>query len=233
MKIKKVKLHVVTLFCIGLTGLQAQTVDIDGNVYKTITVGKQTWMAENLRTTKFSNGDAIPEVADSAAWSDLKTSAYCNYNNTGNIEVIASYGRLYNGYAIYDKRNVCPIGWHVSTDAEWTTLTDFLGGTSVAGDKLKEKGTTHWKSPNAGSTNEIGFTALPGGHLYPGEPFRYLTMSGNWWNVTGSNADGECYRSIKCNAIGVYKYHSGNTGGFSVRCVRDSSILVKPTLLTH
>jgi len=205
------------------SGLQVQTVkDIEGNVYKTILVGEQTWMAENLRTTKFSNGDEIPEVKDSAAWSNLKTGAYCNYSNTEDKDIIASYGRLYNGFAIYDNRNVCPTGWHVSTDTEWTTLTDSLGGKGVAGNKLKEKGTAHWESPNAGATDEIGFAALPGGHLYPGQSFLFLTMSGNWWSITGNNSGGDSYRSIKCNAIGVYKYHSGNTGGFSVRCVKDS-----------
>jgi uncharacterized protein (TIGR02145 family) len=163
MKIKQVKLFALILFCIGLTGLHAQTVkDFEGNVYKTITIGTQTWMADNLRTTKYRNGDAIPEVTDSSAWINLITGAYCNYNNTRNNDTIVSYGRFYNLYAVTDNRNICPTGWHVSTDAEWTTLTDYLGGASVAGDKLKEKGTTHWESPNAGATNEIGFTALPG-----------------------------------------------------------------------
>jgi uncharacterized protein (TIGR02145 family) len=195
--------------------------DIDGNVYQTITIGTQTWMAENLRTTKYRNGGPIPEVTDTTAWIKVNTGAYCNYDNTRDTNAITTYGRLYNWYAVFDNRKLCPPGWHVSTDTEWETLTDYLGGASVAGDKLKEAGTAHWDGPNAGTTNEAGFTALPGGHLYPGEPFRYLTMSGNWWSVAGNNADGDWYRSIKCNAIGLCRYHSGKTGGFSVRCVKD------------
>ena len=112
--------------------------DIDGNVYKTITIGTQTWMAENLRTTKFRNGKDIPEVTVDSIWAILTTGAYCNYKNTRNIDTIVTYGRLYNWYAVYDSRNIAPEGWHISNEADWTTLTNYLGGPYVAGLKLKE-----------------------------------------------------------------------------------------------
>src|ERR1035437_682216 len=137
--------------------------DQDGNVYKTITIGTQTWMAENLRTIKYRDGTPIPNVTDNTTWTNLTTDAYCNYNNTTSADTIAIYGRLYNWYAATNSHNIAPIGWHVPTEAEWTTLIYYLGGYSVAGGKMKETGTTHWKTPNTGATNESGFTALPSG----------------------------------------------------------------------
>lgn len=222
MKMKKIKLFSLTLFCIGLTGLKAQTVkDIEGNVYKTITIGTQTWMAENLRTTKYRNGDSIPEVTDTPAWISLNTGAFCNYNNTKDNDTIVTYGRFYNYYAVADSRNICPAGWHVSTDADWTTLTDYLGGVKVAGGKLKEKGLTHWSNSNIGATNETGFTALAGGHRYLDEPFRNLRDSGNWWSILGNDEPTDWYRYITCCATSVTRNNSGKKSGFSVRCVKD------------
>ena len=140
----------------------ATVTDIDGNVYHTVTIGTQTWMVENLKTTRYRNGEAIPNITDNASWAALITCAYCDYNNIPSNSI--TYGKLYNWYAVNDSRNIAPMGWHVSTDAEWTTLTTFLGGTSIAGGKLKENGTIHWNSPNVGATNETGFSALPGGY---------------------------------------------------------------------
>ena len=137
-------------------------VDIDGNVYNTVTIGTQVWMVENLKTTKYRNGDAIPNVTGNASWVALSTGAYCWYNNDA-ATYKATYGALYNWYAVGDSRNIAPSGWHVATDSEWTTLSTFLGGESIAGDKLKEIGTSHWLSPNTGATNSNGFTAFPGG----------------------------------------------------------------------
>jgi len=162
--------------------------DQDGNVYKTITIGTQTWMAENLRTTKFRDGSAIPNVTDGTAWGALITAAYCNYENTNNDVEIATYGRLYNWYAVADSRNIAPAGWHVPSDAEWTTLTTYLGGRSVAGGKMKETGTTHWESPNTGATNESGFTALPAGDR--SDYFEELGYFANWWSFEASVSDG-------------------------------------------
>jgi uncharacterized protein (TIGR02145 family) len=137
--------------------------DVDGNVYNTVTIGAQVWMAENLRTTKYNDGTSIPLVTDSTKWSDLSTPAHCWYNND-KASYKATYGALYNWYTVATD-NLCPTGWHVPTTAEWQILKDYLGS-SVDGGKLKESGTTHWKSPNKGATNESGFTALPGGLPY-------------------------------------------------------------------
>ena len=132
--------------------------DIDGNDYKTVTIGTQVWMVENLKTTKYNDGTAIPNITDNTSWAALTTGAYCDNINTPSIST--TYGRLYNWYAVDNNagtkvasnggKNVCPTGWHVPSDAEWTTLTTYLGGESVAGGKLKETGTTHWQSPNTG-----------------------------------------------------------------------------------
>ena len=146
--------------------------DIDGNTYQTVKIGDQWWMAENLKVTCYRNGDAIPNITDGTTWASLSTGAYCEYNN--DINNVATYGRLYNWYAVTDSRNIAPAGWHVPSDAEWKQLEMYLGmsqseadatgwrGTDEGG-KLKEVGTMHWNSPNTGATNESGFTALPGG----------------------------------------------------------------------
>jgi len=165
--------------------------DQDGNVYKTITIGTQTWMAENLRTTKYQDGTAIPNETDFTAWKKLTTGAYCNYNNTTNADFIATYGRLYNWYAFADSRMIAPTGWHIPTDAEWTILSTYLGGEDVAGIKIQETGTTHWLRSSGLATNESGFTALPSGYREgvgsdPEETggFNWLGFNGSWWSIT-------------------------------------------------
>ncbi len=194
--------------------------DIDGNVYKTITIGTQTWMAENLKTTKYRNGDLIPNVTDGTAWSALATGAYCWYNN--DVANKATYGGLYNWFAVADTRNIAPTGWHVPTDAEWTTLTTFLGGESVAGGKLKEAGTSHWSSPNTGATNSSGFTALPGGYrLNNGGSFYDVGTNGNWWSSTAYGASNAWNRALNYYFAYAYRYYNNKQYGFSVRCVRD------------
>jgi uncharacterized protein (TIGR02145 family) len=196
--------------------------DQDGNVYKTITIGKQTWMAENLRTTKYRNGEAIPEIIDNTAWW-INTGAYCNYKNTRNTDTIATYGRLYNWFAVTDSRNIAPPGWHVPTDADWTTLTTYLGGESVAGGKLKETGTTHWHSPNAGATNETGFTALPGG-FRDGSigTFDGIGYSPYWWSSTESDSYVAWVRYIFYDISDVGRGYLYENFGFSVRCIKDN-----------
>jgi uncharacterized protein (TIGR02145 family) len=146
--------------------------DIDGNVYQTVTIGAQVWMLENLKVTHYCNGEAIPDVTAVAPWAGLSTGACCVFNNAGSN--VAVYGRLYNWYAVNDPRSIAPAGWHVASEADWQQLEAYLGmneadlnltgyrGTTEGG-KLKEVGTMHWAGPNAGATNESGFTALPGG----------------------------------------------------------------------
>jgi uncharacterized protein (TIGR02145 family) len=197
--------------------------DQDFNVYKTVTIGTQIWMAENLRTTKYRDGSVIPEVNGALAWSTLTTGAYCNYNNTVATDTIATFGRLYNWYAISDSHNLAPAGWHIPSDVEWSQLTEYLGGEDVAGGKLKEIGTTHWLVVNTGATNETGFTALPGGsHFYNVyESFYYIGSFGNWWSTTENDTASAWYRIMYCNTIYVARGNISKTLGFSVRCIKD------------
>ena len=198
--------------------------DQDGNIYKTVTIGTQTWMAENLRTTKYRDGSAIPNITDNTDWTNLTTGAYCNYNNTKRADTIATYGRLYNWYAATDSRNIAPTGWHIPTDAEWTTLTTYLGGPGVAGGKMKETGTTHWTSPNNGATNESGLTCLPSSSRCNSVgTFEYLGYYGYYWSSTQSQYDvgsaqerGLAYSDAGC-LVGITYV----TCGFAVRLVKD------------
>jgi len=208
--------------------------DADGNVYSTITIGTQVWMVENLKTTKYRNGDPIPNILDNTQWGNLTTGAFCNYENkTDNANI---YGRLYNWYAISDIRNLAPQGWHVATDAEWKTLTDFLGSKNtdypggisttitIAGGKLKEAGLTHWKSPNTDATNEVGFTALPGGQRSSnyGYGFGRFGWFGIWWTSTAYNATNAWCRYINNDSNDMYRTNDHKEGGYSVRCIRDN-----------
>lgn len=220
------------------TGQTGTVIDVEGNSYQTIGIGCQVWMAENLKTTKYTDGTSISEVADNGAWSTLTTPAYCVYNNNLNNKAI--YGLIYNWHALdaaaNGKRNVCPTGWHVPSDEEWTTLISYLGeivsgswsmttsatGAGIAGTKLKEKGTTHWISPNSG-TNETGFGALPGGYRFSDGFFTKIGNIGMWWSSTKLNYgdmdaySNEIYNDNTILAKGTWSRSSGA----SVRCVKD------------
>ena len=203
--------------------------DYDNNNYATVQIGTQTWMAENLKTTKYTNGISIPIITDNSAWATLTTGAYCNYNNDTNNA--AAYGRLYNWYAVTDSRNLCPAGWHSPSDAEFTILTSYLGGEFVAGGKLKETTTLHWQSPNSGATNESGFTALPAGGrnndgIFPSNDIGYR---GNWWSTTQNNTTTAWYRGIENINGSVMRNFYYNTTGFSVRCVKGGSLATLTT----
>jgi uncharacterized protein (TIGR02145 family) len=192
--------------------------DIDGNTYKTVTISTQTWMAENLKVTKYNDGIAIPNVTDNTAWSELTTGALCDYDNTPSNS--KTYGKLYNWHAV-NTGKLCPTGWHVPSDAEWTELTDYLGETD-AGGKLKETGTTHWNSPNTSATNETGFTALPGGARSSDYGvFTNIGYHGYWWSATEIYATTAWSRTMSDNYNYVYRFYSNKEIGFSVRCVRD------------
>jgi uncharacterized protein (TIGR02145 family) len=183
-------------------------------------------MKENLKTTKYSDGKTIPLVTDNKAWEALTTPAYCWLNNdeTANKN---KYGALYNWYTV-NTNKLCPRGWHVPTDAEWTKLTDYLGGENVAGGKLKETGTTHWESPNTGATNESGFTALPGGERnfagafdISGSNAIYFRSNGCWWSSTEQYDFNAYYRRLYNALNEVYSSLSAKQFGYSVRCLRD------------
>jgi uncharacterized protein (TIGR02145 family) len=193
--------------------------DIDGNSYNTVVIGDQIWMAENLKTTKYNDGTSIPLVTDYTEWSNLNSQGYCWYDNDqstyGN-----TYGALYNWYTV-NTGNLCPAGWHVPTDEEWTTLITYLGGEDVAGGFLKETGTTHWNSPNTG-TNQTGFTAVPGGYrYYNGGSFNTIGFYGYWWSATEYSSTDAWYRSMTYDFSSVTRSGLNKQFGFSVRCLRD------------
>jgi uncharacterized protein (TIGR02145 family) len=194
--------------------------DGDGNLYNVIKIGNQRWLKENLKTTKYNDGTAILNVTDNTTWISLGTGAYCDYaNNSANS---VTYGRLYNWYAVTstNPKNVCPKGWKVPTDSEWTTLTTYLGGESVAGGKIKETGTTHWNSPNTGATNETGFTALPGGNRGGLGTFANMGGLGFWWSDTEYNSTNSMSRYLNFDYAGITRNGFGKNQGFSVRCLR-------------
>lgn len=199
----------------------ATVTDIDGNVYHTVTIGTQVWLAENLKTTKFNDGSSIPLLTKNAAGTDLTTPEYWWYNNDS-ATYDNPYGKLYNWYAVNDGRDLCPTGWHVPTDAEWTTLTDYLGGLSVAGGKLKETGFIHWSNGNVGATNESGFTALPGGDRDINGSFNRIGLNGRWWSSSMYGSTGKAwYREMGGNHAGVIQANSSPDDGYSVRCIGD------------
>jgi uncharacterized protein (TIGR02145 family) len=192
--------------------------DNDGNTYKTIIIGTQTWMAENLKTTKYSNGNAIPTNLTDEAWSAAYMGAYAIYNNDEANKT--TYGKLYNWYAVADSRNLCPVGWHVPTDAEWTTLENYLGGASVAGGQLKSISSL-WATPNSGATNNSGFSGLPGGSRNGSGTYDGIGSYGSWWSSTEYSTPIAWVRGLVYD--NGYSYRNFNTGrnGFSVRCLRD------------
>jgi len=221
MQYKNVILFAITLFCIGFTGLQAQTVkDIDGNVYKTVTIGKQVWMVENLITTKYNDGKTIPLVTDNTAWTDLSTPAYC-WNNNDATTYKNTYGALYNWYTV-NTNKLCPKGWRIPSDAEWTTLTTYLGGEGVVGGKLKETGTTHWKRPNLKATNSSGFTARAGGGRHEDEKFYDLGSKGYWWSSTEEGeANAWCFE-LQYAIRSINRLGSRKPSDWSIRCLRNN-----------
>jgi uncharacterized protein (TIGR02145 family) len=220
MKHKNVILLVATLVCTGLAGIQAQTLkDIDGNVYKTVTIGKQIWMAENLKTTKFNDGTLISLVSEDQAWGALTTPALSWYNRDEAANK-NKYGALYNWYTVSTNK-LCPKGWHVPSDAEWTTLTTFLGGESIAGGKLRETGITHWEKPNTGATNESGFTTLPGGYRNNHGAFANVGFFGFWWSATENFPTASWCRTMGCTGSDILRIFSLKKNGYSVRCIKD------------
>jgi uncharacterized protein (TIGR02145 family) len=206
--------------------------DIDGNVYKTITIGNQVWMAENLKTTKFRNGDAIPNISDKLTWSASKVGAYCFFNNDVNNSL--TFGFLYNWYALRDSRNLAPSGWHTPSDAEWLTLINYLGGKSVAGGKLKESGKTHWVSNLSSTTNESGFSALPGGSRNSDGTFTGLGYVGDWYTNSEYYVDHAWGYFINGSGNDIGYGHSSKLDGLSVRCIKgEVPVIVKvPELST-
>jgi uncharacterized protein (TIGR02145 family) len=204
----------------------------DGNEYNWVQIGDQVWMAENLAYLPSVN--MVADGSEDAAGSYYYVYGYdgTNVADAKATDNYATYGVLYNWTAAMDGeassttnpsgiQGVCPAGWHLPSDAEWTELTDYLGGTSVAGGKLKETGTTHWASPNTGATNETGFTALPGGNRGSNGTFGDIGGGGSWWSATEYGATYARRRDMNYGYSGVYRDRYSKEVGFSVRCVRD------------
>jgi uncharacterized protein (TIGR02145 family) len=217
--------NILIAYCFLVTGIFASAqngtvTDIDGNVYHTINIGTQVWMMENLKTTRFRNGDLIHNISMTSEWDNMKSGACCDYENTLNYSKI--FGKLYNWYAVIDPRNIAPEGWHVPSAADWDILINWLGGDKIAGGKLKETGTKYWNYPNKGATNESGFSALPGGSRYFSGQFLQLGTLGFWWSTTKSNKKYAYSVNLSYDGrgVGYYKYLRLN-GGLSVRCVKD------------
>lgn len=202
--------------------------DIDGNIYNKVEIGNQTWLLENLKTTKYRNGDAILNGISS----ENTTGAYEIYDDLPSNNSV--YGKLYNWYAVEDSRGVCPTGWHVPSDAEWKTLEMHLGmspeeadqgegqrGTDEGG-KLKVTGTDYWNSPNTGATNESGFSALPGGAFW-NENFVELKTFGGWWTSSLADDSHVWYRYLSYDHSEIHrKDEAPKHAGFSVRCLKDN-----------
>lgn len=203
------------------TLLQAPQIvkDIEGNVYNTVKIGNQTWMVKNLKTTKYNDGTSIPLITNGAAWAALSTPGYCWYENDES-SFKPSYGALYNGYAVSTGK-LCPTDWHMPSDAEWTTLTNYLGGENIAGGKLKEAVNSFWVSPNTGATNESGYTALPGGLRYHDGLFHDFGFSGYWWSSTEYSASRAFFRYMDYEYSSLFRFDNLKKIGFSIRCLRD------------
>ncbi len=190
-----------------------------GGASTEVTIGTQVWTSKNLDVSAYRNGDAIPQVQDPKAWANLTTGAWCYYDNDASNDT--KYGKLYNWYAVNDPRGLAPNGYHIPSDAEWAELSDYSGGTSEAGTKMKSTGTQYWQSPNTDATNESGFSGLPGGYRNYDGTFYDVGYGGDWWSSTEDGAGDAWSRDLNYFNGGVGRYDDGKGGGFSVRCLRD------------
>jgi uncharacterized protein (TIGR02145 family) len=208
-----------------------QFTDIDGNIYDTIAIGTQVWMKQNLKVSKYRNGDPIPTNLSNSAWSGTTSGAYAIYNNAVLNDSI--YGKLYNWYAVADPRGLCPTGWHVPSDAEWQTLETSLGmpaselnntggrgSAQNVGGKMKAVSSL-WLAPNTGATNSSGFTGLPGGYRASDGTFNSIGNYGFWWSSTQNSTSFAWNRYLYHFGALVGRGNPTESYGFSVRCVRD------------
>jgi uncharacterized protein (TIGR02145 family) len=209
--------------------------DIDGNVYNVVQIGNQCWMKENMKTTKYRNGDSIPTNLSNSSWSATTSGAYAIYNSAVVNDSI--YGKLYNWYAVADPAGLCPTGWHVPGVGEWNELVKFLDPgadttsnfvyqSQIAGGFMKATGTVQagtglWEDPNFGATNSSGFSGLPGGFRNYDGTFKSLGLVGYWWSSTQDSSTNAGGRGLHNNNAYVYRANYGKGAGFSVRCVRD------------
>lgn len=218
--INKIALLSLVISLAGSKMMFAQSLrDIEGNLYATTTIGKQTWMAENLKVTKYNDGTPIPLVPDDKKWKVLTSPGFCWFNN--NAENKELYGALYNWYTVNTKK-LCPKGWHVPTNAEWGNLITFLGDQLYAGDKLKETGSEHWKNSATIATDEFNFTALPAGiRIYTGF---FSDIEGSitvFWTSTERDDDEAWNSGLYFSSSKLFNGFDFKRAGFSVRCMKD------------
>lgn len=198
--------------------------DIEGNTYAVITIGNQYWMAENLKVTRFNDGNPIQNITDDREWW-LRDKPAFSWMDNDREKYIEDYGALYNWYAV-DSGKLCPVGWKIPTDSDWQELIDYLGGEDVAGDKLKIKGADYWKSQNVLLADEVKFSALPGGLRY----FRgfYTTgINGTWWSSTEHSKSDAWYRTIDYKFRSIDRYYYDKSTGLSVRCIMNNHAIKK------
>jgi uncharacterized protein (TIGR02145 family) len=193
---------------------------IDESCFPSVTICNQTWMLKNLEVDLYRNGDPIPQVTDPIEWQTLTTGAYCYYNNDS-ASYAATYGKLYNWYAINDPRGLAPAGWHIPSDTDWTTLTTCLGGVALAGGAMKETGIIHWASPNTGATNISGFTALPGGSRDINGTFYGIGYYAYWWSFSEFIQGYAWLRNLYFLYSSILRNGYDKRNGFSVRCIKD------------
>jgi uncharacterized protein (TIGR02145 family) len=196
--------------------------DIEANTYKVVTIGNQCWMADNLRTTSYNDGTAIPNIDMNTSWDTVVTPAFAWYND--NMDGKITYGALYNWYVVdpssNGNKNVCPVGWHVPTEQDFGELINYLGGESVAGIQLKEAGNVHFEEGNETATNESGFTAIPGGYRV-GISYYEKRYYAQYWTVTSVNTTQAKFVDIEYDGEYAYILNQSKARGNSIRCVKD------------
>lgn len=220
--------------------------DIDGNSYSTVIIGSnmldlgtQEWMSENLRVSHYTNGDPVVDATDVLGWEwlELNTGAWSSPNNDSQNE--NAYGKLYNWFAVADSRNICPTGWRVPSDADWTTLvslldinTDLVGQSNIAGGLMKEKGTAHWGEPNLAATNKSGFSARGAG--VRGGDYHWFGEGAYWWSQTEENEGYAWYRSIQNSNEAIHRAYQPNFKqfGLSIRCLKNADDYIALPLVT-
>ena len=196
--------------------------DIDGKTYTSVKIGDKVWLVQNLNVSTFRNGDPIPEANSDEEWEQAsidKKPAWCYYDNLA--ENGTTNGKLYNWFAVNDPRGLAPKGWHVSSEKDWNSLAQSLGGAEMAGKKLKEKGADHWKMPNKDATNESGFTALPSGLNYSFGSFVSIGNKAYWWTSTEAGDDTAIVFSLSHDSNELFNLFLNKGVGLSVRCVKD------------
>lgn len=227
---KKFYLISMFLFLVGSVFAQNTLTDIDGNVYHTVIIGNQVWMKENLKTTHYRNGNAIPTGLSDAAWQTTSNGAYAVYNNSASLGAV--YGNLYNWYAVADPAGLCPAEWHVPTNKDWNRLVLFYDPSAdttcaycpqsgFTGALMKEAGLTNWLSPNTAASNISGFKALPGGSKGYNGVYDFLGEYADFWSLSSYSANEAYLRGLGYNYADYYSLFFSKHYGFSVRCVYD------------